>query len=264
MKKILILATITTLFIGSSMIIKSNRNIEIPNNINSNQENKISNESNETKENNNNDDYIVIQGSMSYYTKYYNTIEDLIHDSSVIIKGKVINTTGIVNQNGTISTDLEIKIDSVLDGEIENNDIIKLRSRGGIIDYDNYIKNVDTKILEKTGLTETQNHPQKIVNYADGIKQYEIGDSIILFLDEYDSNIEINPEKFSENDIKNNNLTENKYVIVGDTQGKFYYDKSTNEIFRYKLAEEINEATTFDANSNKELKLNFEEFKNML
>lgn len=264
MKKALIFATIAILFIGSTIIIKANKNTEIPNNIISNQENKIFNEYNEAKENNNNNDYIAIQGSMSYYTKYYTTIGDLIHDSSAIIKGKISNTTGIVNQNGTISTDLEIEIESVLYGEIENNDTIKLRSRGGMMEYDNYIKNVDNKILEKTGLTKTQNHPQKIVNYADGIKQYEIGDSIILFLDEYDSNIKINPEKDSEINIKNNNLTENKYVIVGDTQGKFYYDESTNEIFRYKLAEEINEATSFDVNSNKELKLNFEEFKNML
>lgn len=264
MKKFLILATIATLFIGSTIIIKSNKNIEIPSNINSNQENKISNEYNKPKENNNNNDYIAIQGSMSYYKKYYNTIEDLIYDSSAIIKGKIINTTGIVNQNGTISTDLEIEIESVLDGEIENNETIKLRSRGGVMEYTDYVKNVDTKILEKTGLTKTQNHPKKIVNYADGIKQYEIGDSIILFLDEYDSNIKINPKKDSESTIKNNNLTENKYVIVGDTQGKFYYDESTNEIFRYKLAKEINEATTFNADSNKELKLNFEEFKNML
>lgn len=260
MKKLLISTVLLTLCIGSAVIINSNNNLK-PSNINttSNQANNNSNNQEEVY----NNDSIAIQNSISYYSKYYDSIAQLINDSSIIIKGKVVSAIGISNKNGTISTDLEVQVDSILNDSIENNQIIKLRSRGGVMDYNDYIKNIDSAILEKSGLINSENTPNEIINYADGIKQYEVGDSVILFLDEYNPKIEINPEKDSENSINNVNLTENKYVIVGDTQGKFYYDESTNEIFRYKLSEKLTDPMTFNLDKNKELETNFEEFTNM-
>lgn len=92
----------------------------------------------------------------------------------------------------------------------------------------------------------------KIVNYTDGIKQYKVGHSVILFLDKYNPVIEVNSEKYSINSINDSNLTKNGYVIIGDNQGKFYYDESTNEIFKYKLAEEASDVISFNSKDIKE------------
>lgn len=255
MKKLLITTVLLTLSISSAIMIYSNNNLKTS---------ASNSPSNKIEEISDDIDSVAIQSSISYYPKYYNNLDMLIDDASIIIKGEVVSAVGVANKNGAVYTDLEVKIDSVLSGSIEKTEILKLRSSGGEIDYNNYVKNVDSNILKKSGLANPVNIPSKIVNYADGIKQYEIGDSVVLFLAEHTPSVEFNPEKDSLDTIDKFHLTDNKYVIVGGTQGKFYYDESANEVFRYKLAEEISEITTFRNNGNKELETNFNDLKNKL
>lgn len=82
-------------------------------------------------------------------------------------------------------------------------------------------------------------------------------------MEEYTPILSINSEKDSTTNIDEFYITNNKYVVVGNTQGRFYYDKNSNEIFRYKLSEDVEEINSLESESTKELKMDFDKFKEL-
>lgn len=256
MKKIIISMIIGVSLIGSVSLFLNEEKLEV----NSEGENVIESsvDNNTTTE-----DIEIVQNSISYYKKFYDNVDMFIEDSSNIIVGEVISAVGTTNLDGNIYTDLDIKVKEVLDGNIKKNQTILLRSKGGEISYQDYVSKVDKNKLNKIGLTNepNKNKATKIKSYVDGIEQYKKGDQVVLFLQEHNPVVEVNEEKDSLESIDQFYLTHNDYLIVGDVQGKFYYDETTNKVYRYKSKDSWNEFSNLKSAEDKELEIDLDKLK---
>lgn len=275
MRKVLItlLIGLSTIALGvlnlNNLTLKSNSNeqeiikstmesgVNVNNNINEN--NNIYNTNNtQSKE------IAFINNSVSYHKKSYETIDDFIEDYSAIVIGEVISANGISNKEGDIYTDLEIKVNDVICGEIDNDTVIPFRLRGGEMVLSEYIKFMDETVLEKRGLKDIakNNSENKIVrNYVDSIEQYKMGDKVCLFLKKVDVIPEVKGEPIQSDEFY---INKSGYAILGASQGHFYYDENANEIFRYKPNDNFNELAKVEIDKVRELTTSIDEFKDKL
>lgn len=214
------------------------------------------------------DSPIITQYSTSYTSKNYTSIDQLINSSTTIIKGTVLNSTGVTDTDGTIYTNLEVQSDEILKGNIATDDILNLRTRGGEMNYIDFVSSLNNDTIAKLNLPDTKvlsNNTKKVVNYVDGIKQYEKNDTVLIFLESIPE-IESNPEKDTDATISNSFSNNIQYRFVGDAQGQFYYDNNKNEIFRYKASSNpsILNSTYFNSLESKELIMDFNTLKQYL
>lgn len=275
MRKVLItlLIGLSTIALGvlnlNNLTLKNNSNeeeiiksieesaVNVNNNINENN-NFYNSNNNQSKE------IAFINNSLSYQKKSYETIDDFTEDYSAIVIGEVISANGISNKEGDIYTDLEIKVKDVICGDIDDGTVMPFRLRGGEMVLSEYINVMDEAVLEKRGLKDIakNNSENKIVrNYVDSREQYKMGDKVCLFLKKVDVIPEVKGEIIQSDEFY---INKSGYAIIGASQGHFYYDENTNEIFRYKPNDNINELSKVEINKVRELTTNIEEFKDKL
>lgn len=132
----------------------------------------------------------------------YESIDEITNDADTIIKAEIEDISSCFDIGG-IYTDVKIKVLESLEGELKIGDVIEVRLHGGVIEGED-AKEFRTKMLEEDGITCDNVSSERIEEIADGLENFKIGDTTILFL----------------------NSDNNKYTVTGSHQGRFKIDNN--------------------------------------
>lgn len=181
--------------------------------------------------------------AISEIAKAYNSLEELVIDSDIVAFGKAKNVVGILG--GRINSTFDFVISSVEKGNLKKNDIISVKFVGGKVLYRDYlIENREYFESTMPGFYDEEmelHGDEYIESFFYEVPNIKNGDQLVLFLSqtEYDD-----------------------YYIVGSLRyGKFYYDKSKEEIYRILLLSCQEEENNVDE---KEMVISIKEFKELI
>jgi hypothetical protein len=130
--------------------------------------------------------------------KEYKTLDELVTDSNIIIKGIIKDVKITFNTSG-IYTNTQIQVIDNLDGILKPNDVINITFRGGTIEGEDAKKLNMELIKEKYGIIDNNVKSDKIEEIVNGLENFKIGDKLLLFL----------------------NYRDNQYFVTGAYQGRF-------------------------------------------
>jgi hypothetical protein len=145
--------------------------------------------------------------------KEYKTIDELVTDSNIIIKGVIQDAKITFNTSG-IYTNTKIQVIDNLEGILKPNDVINITFRGGTINGEDAKKLKMDLIKEKYGTIDNDVKSDKIEEIVNGLDNFKTGDKLLLFLEYRD----------------------NQYFVTGSYQGRF---KLSNDVIQ--LPEEFKE-----------------------
>lgn len=130
--------------------------------------------------------------------KEYKTLDELVTDSNIIIKGIIQDAKITFNTSG-IYTNTQIQVIDNLDGILKPNDVINITFRGGTIEGEDAKKLNMELIKEKYGIIDNNVKSDKIQEIVNGLENFKTGDKLLLFL----------------------NYRDNQYFVTGAYQGRF-------------------------------------------
>lgn len=130
--------------------------------------------------------------------KEYKTIDELVTDSNIIIKGVIQDSRITFNTSG-IYTNTRIQVIDNLCGVLKPSDVINITFRGGTIEGEDAKKFNMNLIKEKFGITDNAVRSDKVEEIVSGLDNLKTGDKLLLFIDYRD----------------------NKYFVTGAYQGRF-------------------------------------------
>ncbi|MGL4875500.1 MAG: hypothetical protein ACRC30_12700 [Clostridium sp.] len=158
-------------------------------------------------------DEIPVANMSGKLVNYYETLEEINKDSEIVVKGKFIKNE-YIEYEGVIFTVSQFKIDDVIKGNINRNDVIKVLQTGGIGAVK--LNEMDEKSFENP--EEVKEHlknnlGKKFESTIEGIKVLKENDNAVLLLQKYYGPI-----------------TQDSYVGTGDFQGRFIINEKTKSI----------------------------------
>lgn len=153
---------------------------------------------------------VAVQRAAASMEKYYESIDELLADSTQVVAGECVDTESFVADDNIVWTIETYKVNECLYGDIENGSTITIHFMGGNVKIKDYMESYNgifkNRLLENYNKATQSNaiSENDLISFVYGDdKLPEVGEKSVLFLTE-------------------STLEDNAYFYVGAFMGAFY------------------------------------------